>query len=163
MNESSGGSGQGGERRGGYSGGGGGNRPYRSNRPMRGGSRGGGGGYGGGRGGGGGYGGRGGGGGRGRGGQKPDLPMLLGEPSPSLAKINAMNMAKLEAKIAALTADRVHLVNKAKKLHAAGEPKAQQLKQTLDLIERLDALKAAAEERLAGKAQRKALREAGKL
>jgi hypothetical protein len=54
-------------------------------------------------------------------------------------------------------------VNKAKKLHAAGEEKELQLKQTLDLIERLDALKAAAEERLAGKAHRKALREAGKL
>lgn len=110
---------------------------------------------------------RGGGGGRGRGGgrggDKPDLPMLLGEPSPSLAKINAMNMAKLTEKIEGLKADRVHLVNKAKKLHAAGEEKEQQLKQTLDLIERLDALKAAAEKRLAGKAERKALREAGKL
>ncbi|MEM1097829.1 MAG: hypothetical protein AAGH92_03460 [Planctomycetota bacterium] len=155
MNQSNGGSGQGG---GGYSGGGGdhrggrgGNRPFRSNRPMRGGRAGGGGGYGGGRGGG------------GRGGQKPDLPMLLGEPSPSLAKINAMNMAKLEAKIAALAADRVHLVNKAKKIHAAEPLDEAKLKMTLDLIERLDALKAAAEERLAGKAKRKALREAGKL
>ncbi|MEM8781321.1 MAG: hypothetical protein AAGE65_00575 [Planctomycetota bacterium] len=155
MNDSTGGSGQGGQRRGGYGGGGGrgGNRPFRSNRPMRGGSARP---YGGNRGGG-----RGGGGG-GRG-QKPDLPMLLGEPSPSLAKINAMNMAKLTEKIAALAADRVHLVNKAKKLHAAGEAKTEQLKQTLDLIERLDALKAAAEKRLAGKAERKALREAGKL
>ncbi len=122
------------------------NRPYRGSRPQRGG------GYGGGRGGG--HGGR---------GRKPDLPMLLGEPSPSLAKINGMNMAKLEEKIASLTADRVHLVNKLEKLKKADPPKPDQLKDTEKLIARLDALKAAAEERLKGKAERKALREAGKL
>ncbi len=89
--------------------------------------------------------------------------MLLGEPSPSLAKINEMNMVKLEAKIASLAADRVHLVAKAEKLKAADPPKPDKLRDTEKLIERLDALKAAAEERLKGKAERKALREAGKL
>ena len=119
--------------------------------------------YGGNRGGGGGGGYGGGGGGRGGKRGMPDLPMLLGEPSPSLAKINAMNMAKLAEKIEALKADRVHLVAKAKKLHAAEPRDEAKLKMTLDLIERLDALKAAAETRLAGKAERKKLREAGKL
>lgn len=38
----------------------------------------------------------------GRGNREADLPVLLGEPSPSLAKINAMNMEKLALKIVSL-------------------------------------------------------------
>ena len=72
-------------------------------------------------------------------------------------------MVKLEAKIAALEADRVHLVAKAEKLKAADPPQPDKVKNTEDLITRLDALKDIAAERLAGKAERKALREAGKL
>ena len=91
--------------------------------------------------------------------------MLLGEPSPSLAKINTMNMAKLTEKIAQLTRDRGPLVAKLEKLQAKEDPPAspEEIKRTELLIARLDALKQAAQERLDGKAERKALREAGKL
>lgn len=76
-----------------------------------------------------------------------------------------MNMVKLEAKIAMLTNDRVPLVTKLEKLKAKADPPADpaEIQRTEHLIARLDALKEAAAQRLAGKAERKAAREAGQL
>ena len=85
--------------------------------------------------------------------------MLLGEPSPSLAKINEMNMAKLEAKIASLTEEQVRMVARLERLRGVEPLPEEKIKQLEELLVRLNALKAAAEERLAGKAERKALRE----
>ncbi|MEM6854399.1 MAG: hypothetical protein AAF593_08320 [Planctomycetota bacterium] len=108
----------------------------------------------------GGYGGGGGRPRRGGGGKPADLPMLLGEPSPSLAKINAMNMEKLAAKIASLQEEQQRMQAKLDRLlardPAAPEEKITQAKETLV---RLKALEDAAAKRLAGKAERKAMRE----
>ncbi len=85
--------------------------------------------------------------------------MLLGEPSPSLAKINTMNMAKLTEKIAQIEEEQTRVGAKLSRLEQVDplpEPKIKELK---DLLVRLAALKEAAETRLAGKAQRKAARE----
>ena len=86
--------------------------------------------------------------------------MLLGEPSPSLAKINAMNMEKLAAKIASLQEEQQRMQAKLDRLlardPAAPEEKITQAKETLT---RLKALEDAAAKRLAGKAERKAMRE----
>ncbi len=87
--------------------------------------------------------------------------MLLGEPSPSLAKINEMNMAKLEVKIAALTEEETQLNKRLGHLNELDPPPADKVKIVTDQLQRLVALKAAAAERLAGKAQRKADRERG--
>ncbi len=87
--------------------------------------------------------------------------MLLGEPSPSLAKINEMNMAKLEVKIASLAEEEKQLVTRLQRLNELDPPPADKIKTVSELLKRLVALKAAAEERLAGKAKRKAEREQG--
>jgi hypothetical protein len=96
---------------------------------------------------------------RGRGGRKPDLPMLLGEPSPSLAKINTMNMAKLEEKIASLQDERQRMLAKIERLEKMNPPPEDKIKAGRDTVVRLEALEKAASERLAGKAERKAQRE----
>ena len=128
------------------------NRPFRSNRPAGGRSGGFSGGQSGAR-----MGGRRGG---GRGGPKP--PMLLGEPSPSLAKINTMNMAKLEAKIASLNEEQQRMTTRLEKLKAVDPPPADKIASLTDLLARLEALKDAAQTRLEGKQQRKAAREQGR-
>lgn len=89
-----------------------------------------------------------------------DLPVLLGEPSPSLAKINAMNMEKLTAKIASLQEEQQRMATKLERL-LARDPAAPEEKivQAKDTIVRLKALEEAAATRLKGKAERKAMRE----
>lgn len=95
-----------------------------------------------------------------RGGGRPsDLPVLLGEPSPSLAKIKTMNMVKLAAKIAMLREERDRMDAKLVKLRARDPLPEDQIKQGEDTVERLDALAAIATDLLKGKAERKALRE----
>lgn len=85
--------------------------------------------------------------------------MLLGEPSPSLAKINTMNMAKLEVKIAQLKEEQRLLNEKLGRLRQVDPLPAEKIKAGEELLVRLEALEKAAAERLAGKAERKAERE----
>ena len=85
--------------------------------------------------------------------------MLLGEPSPSLAKINKMNMAALAAKIVSLREEQARMKARLERLEALDEKPEDQIKAGRELLERLAALEAAATERLQGKAQRKADRE----
>lgn len=95
-----------------------------------------------------------------RGGGRPaDLPVLLGEPSPSLAKIKTMNMVKLAAKIASLREERARMAAKLEKLRARDPLPDDKIKQGEDTIERLSALEAIAVDLLKGKAERKAQRE----
>ncbi len=121
------------------------NRPFRSNRPTRGS--------------GGPPRGRGGPGGR----KPPPPPILLGEPSPSLAKINTMNMARLTEKIAQIVEEQTRVGAKLSRLEAVDPLPEEKIKELKDLLARLAALKEAAETRLAGKAERKAAREQGRL
>ncbi len=93
---------------------------------------------------------------RGGGRRGQQLPMLLGEPSPSLAKINTMNMAKLEEKIASLKVEQERMAAKLASLEARDPQPEDKIKAAKDLLERLAALETAAAERLAGKAERKA-------
>ncbi len=86
-------------------------------------------------------------------------PIFMGEPSPSLGKINAMNMAKLEAKIASIDQEMDRLSQRLEKLKTYHTPPQAKMKAIAELLERLGALRKAAAERLAGKAQRKAARE----
>lgn len=85
--------------------------------------------------------------------------MLLGEPSPSLAKINAMNMEKLALKIVSLRDEQQRMTGKLEKLEARDPAPTEKIEQAKATMERLKALEAAAMERLAGKAERKKLRE----
>lgn len=102
----------------------------------------------------------GGGGGAGRGGKPDDHPVLLGEPSPSLTKINAMNMEKLTAKIASLQEEQTRMNAKLERLLARDPaPPAEQIELAKETLVRLKALEDAATTRLAGKAERKAMRE----
>ncbi len=89
--------------------------------------------------------------------------MLLGEPSPSLAKINTMNMAKLTEKIAQLEEEEARVGAKLSRLEAVTPVPEVKIAAVKDLLARLDALKKAAAERLAGKAERKAAREQGRM
>jgi predicted house-cleaning noncanonical NTP pyrophosphatase (MazG superfamily) len=103
-------------------------------------------------------GGGGGGGGRGGAGGHKSLrpPMLLGEPSPSLAKINAMNMAQLTEKIASLDEELARVSAKLERLEQQDDKPEEKIKTVIELISRLKALKIIAEKRLAEKAERKA-------
>tara|TARA_Y100000588_G_scaffold85372_1_gene90525 strand:+ start:2283 stop:2729 length:447 start_codon:yes stop_codon:yes gene_type:complete len=101
-------------------------------------------------------------GGRGQFGKRPiakpkDPPLLLGEPSPSLAKINTMNMVKLEAKIAELVTEQTALNKRIARLEALDQRPDEQLERTGQQLERLKVLEKAARERLAGKSERRAI------
>lgn len=89
--------------------------------------------------------------------------MLMGEPSPSLAKINVMNMAKLTEKISQLEEEQKRVGAKLSRLEVVDPLPEEKIKAVKELLERLAALKEAAATRLAGKAERKALREQGRL
>jgi hypothetical protein len=89
--------------------------------------------------------------------------MLMGEPSPSLAKINTMNMAKLTEKIAMLVEEETRVGAKLTRLQAVDPLPEPKIKAVMELLARLDALKKLATERLAGKAERKLAREQGRL
>jgi chromosome segregation ATPase len=101
------------------------------------------------------------GGGRPRRGRQGDLPMLLGEPSPSLAKINKMNMAKLAEKIVSLEKEQQDLKTRLERLRQLDPPPAEKIAAVTDLLDRLNALHDAAAKRLKEKAARKAIRERG--
>jgi len=95
-----------------------------------------------------------------RGGRRQaDLPVLLGEPSPSLAKIKTMNMVKLAAKIASLREERDRMAAKLEKLRIRDPLPDEKIKQGEDTVERLSTLEAIAIDLLKGKAERKAMRE----
>lgn len=96
---------------------------------------------------------------RGGGGRPNDLPVLLGEPSPSLAKIKTMNMVKLAAKIASLREESARMEAKLTKLRLRDPLPEEQIKQGDLTVKRLNALEAIATDLLKGKAERKALRE----
>ncbi len=81
--------------------------------------------------------------------------MLLGEPSPSLAKINEMNMAKLEEKIAQLDVELERVAGKLERMKRNEPPPEDKIKSVGELLVRLNALKAYAVKRLEGKAERK--------
>ena len=89
--------------------------------------------------------------------QKPgdDLPILLGEPSPSLAKIAKMNMVKLEEKIVQLTEEQIHVGKRIEKLLARDEVPTKDVESTREQLERLKALEQAARSRLDEKIKRK--------
>lgn len=83
----------------------------------------------------------------------------MGEPSPSLAKINGMNMAKLQAKILTLDEEINRTKAKLERLKAVDPVPTEKIGAVAALIERLEALRTAAADRLAGKAERKAERD----
>ena len=119
-------------------------------------------GFGGRGGGGGGFGGRGGDRGRGRGrGRGKKLPILMGEPSPSLAKINRMNTEQLQAKIVSLSKEQELVAARIMRLRAVHPVPEEKIDQLKTLLHRLEALKKIAEERLDGKNERSARREGG--
>jgi chromosome segregation ATPase len=86
--------------------------------------------------------------------------MLLGEPSPSLAKIAAMNTAKLEEKITSLNLELERVTAKLSRLQGQDDPPLEKVKTVTELITRLTALKKVATKRLAEKKERKAAWEA---
>ena len=69
--------------------------------------------------------------------------MLLGEPSPSLAKINTMNMAKLTEKIAQLEEEEARVGAKLSRLEVVNPRPEEKIKAVKDLLVRLAALKEA--------------------
>ena len=82
--------------------------------------------------------------------------MLLGEPSPSLAKINRMNMVKLEAKIEQLVEEQSLVTKRLERLTCRDPVPTEQVERTREQLDRLVALEKAARERLELKTKRKA-------
>ena len=130
-------------RPGGFSSGGGprrGSRPMRGSRPRSGG-----------------------GGPRGRGGPRgkaAELPVLMGEPSPSLAKINKMSLSKLSEKIDQLKVELARVNAKLERMNAQDEKPADRIARATELVARLKALLELAEQRKVEKAERAAAYEA---
>ncbi len=79
----------------------------------------------------------------------PRYPMLLGEPSPSLAKIKRMTVPELQKKISSLQADQPPLHAKLEKLRAKDPIPAELLKETEGHLKRLETLEGLAKEQLA--------------
>ena len=86
--------------------------------------------------------------------------MLKGEPSPSLAKINTMNIVKLEEKITQLITEQKLVSERIEKLESRDPQPEDQIKRTRDQLERLAELEAVARQRLSEKEKRKAAWEA---
>ena len=107
-----------------------------------------------------GYSARRGGGGRRSQGRAEQPPMLKGEPSPSLAKINTMNIVKLEEKITQLITEQKLVSERIEKLESRDPQPEDQIKRTRDQLERLAELEAVARQRLSEKEKRKAAWEA---
>jgi len=88
--------------------------------------------------------------------RKEQPPILDGEPSPSLAKMNTMNMVKLEAKISQLITEQKLVSERLEKLEVRDPPPEEQITRTRYQLDRLVVLETAARERLRGKEDRKA-------
>ena len=82
--------------------------------------------------------------------------MLLGEPSPGLAKINAMNIVKLEAKILQLVEEQKRVGSRIEKLLAREPAPTEHIERNRQQLVRLQALEKAARDRLKEKNRRKA-------
>ncbi|MCC6581609.1 MAG: hypothetical protein IT440_14345 [Phycisphaeraceae bacterium] len=93
--------------------------------------------------------------------RRPD-PILMGQPSPSLAKINKMNMEELKERIASLETEKGHLSHKVEQL-SQKEPRDEvKITELKALMSRLGALVNVAKERLEGKVERSQMPNFGK-
>jgi hypothetical protein len=77
------------------------------------------------------------------------FPMLLGKPSPSLAKINRMSRPELEAQIGSLITESDRIGQKMERLNGVSPDLSDRVRDLTVLSERLAALKKAAEDRIA--------------
>ena len=82
------------------------------------------------------------------------LPMLMGLPSPSLAKMNRMNMVELEERIKRLETEQQCLQAKIQKLEAHRPKPEEKIAMLKEQVERLIVLLNMAKNRLAGKQDR---------
>jgi predicted RNase H-like nuclease (RuvC/YqgF family) len=86
--------------------------------------------------------------------RQPD-PILMGEPSPSLTRINRMNMRELADRIETLEREQSHLTAKIERLKAVDPPDAERIAALTTQVARLAALTDVARKRLAGKTERR--------
>ncbi len=82
--------------------------------------------------------------------------MLMGEPSPALAKIGMMSIPKLEAKIQTLKEEQTRLIARIERLVRHDPQPAEQIENLKKQLARLEAIEQAAQERLKLKFERKA-------
>jgi len=85
--------------------------------------------------------------------RKPD-PMLMGEPSPSLAKINKMNQEQLLERIESLQRESMHLLNKIERLKPLLPLPVEKIDILITQLARLRMLEKVARDRLSGKQER---------
>jgi cell division protein FtsB len=86
--------------------------------------------------------------------------MLLGEPSPALAKIALMNIAALEAKLESLKEEQERLARRIERLEKQDPQPAEQIENLKTQVIRLQAIEKAAKDRLEVKLERRAQWEA---
>lgn len=79
--------------------------------------------------------------------QRP-LPILLGEPSPSLAKINKMNPAQLAQRIQSLSVEAGRIARKIEHLKLQPTPPQDRIEELSKQFNRLGVLEKTARERL---------------
>lgn len=86
--------------------------------------------------------------------RRPD-PMLLGRPSPSLARIGRMNIAELEQRIERLREEAAHLNRRVENLRNLEPQPFDRIEKLSMEIKRLGLLKRAARQRLEAKQKRR--------
>lgn len=86
--------------------------------------------------------------------KRRQYPMLLGEPSPSLAKIGKMNMEELKERIEALAVEKARIDEKIKNLSNMQPRDDARIESLSTQAARLTALSNAAKDRLSGKQDR---------
>ena len=86
--------------------------------------------------------------------RKRPNPMLMGEESPSLGKMNRMNAAQLTAHVERLTQEAARLTQKVTNLKAHKPCPEEKVAKLTAYLQRLQALEKAARGRLAGKIDR---------
>ncbi len=85
-------------------------------------------------------------------------PVLLGKPSPSLARINKMNAEELIARIDSLSTERARLARRIEHLKIQDPVPQQRIDRLSRQIRRLAALQKTAGDRLAEKQEQRRLR-----
>jgi ribosomal protein L29 len=77
--------------------------------------------------------------------------MLMGEPSPSLAKMKKMNPEQLQAKVDQLREESLRLTRKVQRLQEQHEPNFKKIDALTKQIQRLQALQRIARDKVEGR------------
>jgi len=86
-------------------------------------------------------------------GRRKKVPMLLGLPSPSLARLNKKDPEELAEQIERLQEEAGHVKRRLEKFRSLPEPPQERIQHLQALLQRLEVLERLARDRISGKSQ----------